>query len=60
MNTTKTILQAVYNLYYSAYRSVCLEWAERNFIDMVDIEIDKGDYIIYITFADGSKEEFLY
>ena len=60
MDTTKTILQAVYNLYYSAYKSVCLGWAERNFIDIVNIEVDKDDYIIYITFADGDKEEFLY
>lgn len=60
MNTTKTILQAVYNLYYSAYNAVCREWATEGFIDLIDIEVDKDEYIIYITFADGNKKDFLY
>ena len=60
MNTTKTILQAVYNLYHDAYNTVCREWAMEDFIDLIDIEVDKDEYIITITTANNKKLEFLY
>lgn len=60
MNTTKTILQAVYNLYHGAYNAVCREWAMEGFIDLIDIEVDKDEYIITITTANNKKLEFLY